>query len=196
MALEVHAVRSKSKTRMRVWDTRLRGYRTGELAPAQMLRTLAQLALVGGLHPTTERSHALLRMLERAESSTLTEWHAGRGFQPNIHNALRHSRLAFELAHQLLDDLFDDELDGFLAALGADARLFLTRTFVLHELTRGSGKAVLTTRDGQEPERAGYRDTAHALSLVAELRAHCPCLDIETKDTGQNGSCLITFTLL
>lgn len=196
MALEVHAVRSGSETRMRVWDTRLKGYRTGSMPPGRMLRTLAQLAHVGGLHPTTERSSALVRMIDRAESGPLDAWKPGIDLQGDLHNALRHVRLGYELARQLTEDLFDLNVDTFLTTVSEDARRFLARTFILHELTRGSGRAVLVPRDGQDAERAGYRDKAHALELVEQLRPLAHWIAIETKDTGRDGSCLITFTLL
>lgn len=196
MALEVHAVTLSSGTLTRVWDTERKGYRTEPMPVGRMLQELGQLALAGGLHPSTERTSALLRMITRAEARPRSEWMLGAELRTTERNVLIRSRLGYELARQLTDDLFDQDIETFLSVLTEDARRFLVKTLVLRELMRGSGKAFHTARDGRDPERDGYRDAAHALAIVAELRSRLTYVKIETKDTGQDGSCLIIFTLL
>lgn len=197
MSLEVHAVRSGSETHARVWDARLKAYRTQAMSPGRLRQELNQLALAGGLHPSAERMSAIADMIERAVASPEKNgWRNGAALHTTERNALRRSRLAYELARQLTDDLFDQELESHLMPLGAEARNFLVCTFVLRELVRGSGTAVLTVHDGGNSGRQGCRDVAHALLLVNELRQRLPDVSVDVADAAPDGSRLITFALL
>lgn len=196
MPLEVHAVQTESGVRFRVWDTGLRGYRTVPMAAGRMLQELGQAAHAGGIHPTPDLSSVLVGMVSRAEENVREAWADGCALRTTERNLLARSRFAYELARQLTDDLFEREIDTYLSMLGEDARRFLANTFVLRELLRGSGKATLAPRDGTDPAREGYRDRAHALELVEEVRKAWRWVRVETKDTGPDGACLVTFTLL